>query len=68
MEKISRYKIQDYFSGLDIVDKNGYAKYFKSLNDAECFVSLMDEKGLNDEDNFYIVKEDEQGNIRPIEY
>ena len=68
MKTTIKYKIEDYFSGFDIVDKNGYTKYFKSLNDAEDFVSLMTEKGLNDEDNFYIVQEDEQGNIIPIEY
>lgn len=63
-----KYKIEDYFSGFDIVDKNGYTRYFKSVNDAEEFLSLMNEKGFNDDDNFYIVQEDKQGNTTPLEY
>ena len=61
-----KYYIQDYFSGLDIT-KGGYTRYFKTLNDANDFLESLNYKGYNDEDNFFIVAEDENSNITPIE-
>lgn len=61
-----RYFIQDYFSGLNVT-KGGYTRYFKTLSDVSKFLELLNNKGYNDDDNFYIVAEDEDGNIIPIE-
>ncbi len=62
-----KYYIQDYYTGLDIT-KGGYTRYFKTLKDADDFLELLNTKGYNDEDNFFIVAEDDEGNIVPIEY
>jgi UDP-galactopyranose mutase len=62
-----RYFIQDYYSGLNIT-KDGYTRYFKTLNDAENFIVLLTNDGHNDEDNFFVVAENEDGEIIPIEY
>jgi len=62
-----KYYIQDYYSGLDIT-KGGYIRYFKTLNDADNFLELLNAKGYNDADNFFVVAEDEDDNIIPIEY
>ena len=62
-----KYYIQDYYSGLDIT-KNGYTRYFETLNDADHFLELLNSKGYNDDDNFFVVAEDENGNLVPIYY
>jgi hypothetical protein len=61
-----RYYIQDYFTGLNII-KKGYTRYFKTLSEAINFLELLNNKGYNEEDNFFIVCEDEHGNNIPIE-
>ncbi len=63
-----KYYIQEYYSGLDIVTKNGYTRYFKNLSDAEDFLALLTDDGYNDEDNFYVVAENEDGENTPIFY
>jgi len=63
-----KYIVQDYFTGLDIVNKNGYTKYFKTLDDADNFIELLTKDGYNDEDNFYTIQIDENGNKITIEY
>lgn len=63
-----KYYIQDYFSGMNIVKKNGYTRYFKTLNDADDFLELLNSKGYNDDDDFFVVAEDEGGNLVPIYY
>jgi len=60
-----KYYIQDYYSGLDIT-KGGYTRYFKTLNDADDFLNSLGK--LNNEDNFYIMEEDKEGNQKPTEY
>ena len=60
-----KYYIQDYYSGLDIT-KGGYTRYFKTLNDADDFLNSLGK--LNNEDNFYIMEEDKEGNEKPTEY
>ena len=62
-----KYYIQDYHSGLDITNA-GYTRYFKTLNDADDFLELLNTNGSNENDNFFVVAEDEEGNIVPIEY
>ena len=63
---MERYFIEDYWTGLTILDDNGhYTRYFNSIKDAEEFLNSLEE--LNDDDNFYIVKELD-GKIQPIEY
>jgi UDP-galactopyranose mutase len=62
-----RYFIQDYYSGLNIT-KDGYTRYFKTLNDADNFIVLLTNDVHNDEDNFFVVAENEDGEIIPIEY
>jgi len=62
---MKRYFIEDYWTGLTILDDNGhYTKYFNTIKEAEEFVNSLE--GLND-DNFYIVEES-NGEIKPIEY
>ncbi len=60
------YFIQEYFSGFDILNKNGYIKYFKTFKDADDFLNSLGD--LNDEDSFYIIEEDKEGNQKPTEY
>lgn len=63
---MERYFIEDYCTGLTILDDNRhYTRYFNSIKDAEEFLNSLEE--LNDDDNFYIVKELD-GKIQPIEY
>ncbi len=53
---MARYYIQDYWSGLNILDKKGnYTRYFDSYQDADDFLNSLGD--LNEEDNFYIVEE-----------
>ena len=53
---MERYFIEDYWTGSTILDDNGhYTKYFNSIKNAEYFLNSLE--GLNDDDNFYIVKE-----------
>ena len=65
---MKRYFIQDYYTGLDIITKNGYTRYFNTINEAFSLLNYLDKEGLNDEDNFFIIEEDEQGNQEPTEY
>jgi hypothetical protein len=60
------YFIQEYFSGVNILSKNGYTKYFKNFTDADDFLNSLGK--LNNEDSFYIVEEDKEGNQKPVEY
>jgi len=60
------YFIQEYFSGVDILNKNGYTKYFKTFKDADDFLNSLGD--LNNEDSFYIMEEDKEGNQKPTEY
>ena len=62
-----KYYIQDYLSGMNIIKKNGYTRYFKTLDNAYDFLELLNSEGYNDDDNFFIVAEDKEGNIIPIE-
>tara|TARA_R100001463_G_scaffold48653_1_gene97941 strand:- start:1492 stop:1683 length:192 start_codon:yes stop_codon:yes gene_type:complete len=63
---MTRYFIEDYHTGLTILDKNKYyTKYFNSIKNAENFINSL--KGLNKDDNFYIVKE-VNGQKKPIEF
>ena len=63
---MERYFIQDYWTGLTILDNNGYyTRYFNSIKGAEEFLNSLE--GLNYDDNFYIIKELD-GKIQPIEY
>jgi len=66
--KMERYFIEDYYTGLTILDEDGYyTKYFNTIKEAENFLnSLMGHYNENDEDNFYIVKEID-GKRKPIE-
>ena len=61
-----RYYIQDYFTGLNVT-KGYYTRYFNTLNDANNFLESLNVKGYNDEDNFFILCEDEDGNIIPLD-
>ena len=65
-DKDMKYYIQDYYSGLDIT-KEGYTRYFKTLDDANDFLESLNYRSYNDDDNFFIVAEDKNGNIIPIE-
>ncbi len=63
---MERYFIQDYWTGLNILDNKGnYTRYFNTIKEAEEFLNSLE--GLNDDDNFYIVKELD-GEIQLIEY
>jgi hypothetical protein len=63
---MERYFIQDYWTGLNILDNNRYyTRYFNTIKDAEEFINSLED--LNNEDGFYIVKELD-GKIQPIEY
>ena len=60
---MERYFIEDYYTGLTILDNDGYyTKYFNTIKEAEHFLnSLMGHYNENEEDNFYIVKEVDGG-------
>ena len=61
-----KYFIEDYYTGLTILDDNGYyTRYFDTLDDTENFLYSLGH--LNDEDNFFIVEESE-GKTKPVEY
>ena len=51
---MTRFYIEDYYSGYTILDKKGTTRYFKTLNDAEDFLYSLG--SINDNDNFYIVE------------
>ena len=61
-----KYFIEDYYTGLTILDDNGYyTRYFDTLDDTENFLYSLGH--LNDEDNFFIVEESE-GKTKTVEY
>ena len=63
---MERYFIEDYYTCLTILDDSGYyTRYFNSIKGAENFINSLGK--LNDEDNFYIVKELD-GKRKQIEY
>ena len=61
-----KYFIQEYFTGFNILTKNGYTKYFQTFHDADNFVNSLGD--LNNEDSLYIMEEDKEGNQKPTEY
>ena len=61
-----KYFIQEYFLGVNIITKNGYTKYFQTFQDADNFLNSLGD--LNNEDNFYIMEEDKEGNQKPTEH
>ena len=61
-----KYFIEDYYTGLTILDDNGYyTRFFDTLDDTENFLYSLGH--LNDEDNFFIVEESE-GKTKTVEY
>ena len=61
-----KYFIEDYYTGLTILDDNGYyTRYFDTLDDTENFLYSLGH--FNDEDNFFIVEESE-GKTKTVEY
>tara|TARA_R110000851_G_scaffold274341_1_gene426963 strand:- start:269 stop:460 length:192 start_codon:yes stop_codon:yes gene_type:complete len=63
---MTKFYIEDYYSGDTILDKKGnYTRYFKTLDDAEDFLNSLG--SINDDDNFYIVEQTD-GISKPIEY
>ena len=63
---MKKYYIEDYYTGLTILDNNGYyTRYFDTLEDAQEFINSLGE--INDEDNFFILEELE-GQSKPVEY
>ena len=61
-----KYFIEDYYTGLTILDDNGYyTRYFDTLDDTENFLYSLGH--LNEEDNFFILEESE-GKTKTVEY
>ena len=53
MKLSPKYYIEDYWSGLPILDEQGiYIRYFYSYEDADDFLNSLGD--INEEDNFYI--------------